>query len=46
MMSSKKTEYDQLVGKINNIDTTNFVLETKYHTDIGEINKTIKKGVV
>ena len=26
----KKTEYDKLVGKVNNIDTTNFVLKTKY----------------
>ena len=28
----KKTEYDQLVGKVNNIDTSDFVLKTKYNT--------------
>ena len=26
----KKTEYDKLVAKVDNIDTTNFVLRTKY----------------
>ena len=26
----KKTECDKLVAKVNDIDTTNFVLETKY----------------
>ena len=36
----KKTEYDKLVGKVNNIDTTKFVLKTKY--DTGAIKKTIK----
>ena len=30
----KKTEYDKLVNKVNNIDTSDFVLETKYNTDI------------
>ena len=40
----KKTEYNGLVSKVNNIDTTGFVLKTKYHTDIGKINKTIKQG--
>ena len=29
----KKTEYDKLVGKVNNIDTSKFVLKTKYDTD-------------
>ena len=29
----KKTEYDKLVGKVNNIDTSNFVLQTEYNTD-------------
>ena len=26
----KKTEYDKLAGKVDNTDTTNFVLKTKY----------------
>ena len=29
----KKTEYDKLVAKINNIDTTGFVLKTTYAID-------------
>ena len=29
----KKTEYNKLVAKLNNIDTTEFVLKTKYDTD-------------
>ena len=29
----KKTEYDKLVAKVNNIDTTGFVLKTTYDTD-------------
>ena len=29
----KKTVYDRLVAKVNNIDTNNFVLKTKYDTD-------------
>ena len=29
----KKTEYDKLIGKVNNIDTSKFVLKTKYDTD-------------
>ena len=29
----KKTVYDKLVAKVNNIDTNNFVLKTKYDTD-------------
>ena len=29
----KKTEYNKLVGEIDNIDTTGFVLKTKYDTD-------------
>ena len=28
------TEYDKLVNKVNNIDTTGFVLNTKYDNDI------------
>ena len=29
----KKTVYDQLVTKVNNINTSDFVLKTKYATD-------------
>ena len=29
----EKTEYDKLVGKVNNIDTSDFMLKTKYNTD-------------
>ena len=29
----KKTEYDKLVAKVNNIDTTGFVLKNTYDTD-------------
>ena len=37
----KKTVYDKLVAKVNNIDTSDFVLKTKYNTDKTELeNKT------
>ena len=29
----KKTVYEKLVAKVNNIDTSEFVLKTKYQTD-------------
>ena len=29
----KKTAYDKLVSKVNSIDTSAFVLKTKYETD-------------
>ena len=29
----KKTVYDKLIAKVNNIDTSNFVLKSKYNTD-------------
>ena len=35
----KKTEYDKLVAKLNNIDTTGFVLKTTYDTDKSELEK-------
>ena len=39
--AAKKTVYDKLVAKVNNIDTSNFVLKTKYDTDKSELeNKT------
>ena len=31
--------YDKLVAKVNNIDTSEFVLKTKYQTDITELEK-------
>ena len=37
----KKTEYNKLVGKIDNIDTTRFALKTKYDTDKSDIEKRI-----
>ena len=44
----KKTEYKKLVTKVDNIDTTNFVIKTKYEKDgsdfedkISEIDKKI-----
>ena len=37
----KKTEYNKLVAKINNIDTTGFVLKTAYDTDKSELEKNI-----
>ena len=42
----KKNEYNGLVSKLNNTDTTGFVLETEYDRNTGEINKTIKRGGV
>ena len=29
----KKTEYNKLVNKVNNIDTSGFILKTKYDAD-------------
>ena len=37
----KKTVYDQLVAKVNNIDTSDFVLKTNYQTDKTELEKKI-----
>ena len=37
----KKTEYDKLVGKANSIDTSGFVLKTKYDTDKSETENKI-----
>ena len=37
----KKTDYDKLVAKVNNIDTNDFVLKTKYQTDKTELEKKI-----
>ena len=40
----KKTVYDKLVGKVNNIDTSEFVLKTKYDTDKSDLEKKISDG--
>ena len=37
----KKAVYDKLLAKANNIDTTDFVLKTKYPTDKIELEKKI-----
>ena len=37
----KKTVYDKLVAKVNNINTSDFVLKTKYQTDKKEIENKI-----
>ena len=37
----RKTVYDKLVAKVNNIYTTVFVLKTKYDTDKSELEKKI-----
>ena len=37
----KKDVYDKLVSKVNNIDTSDFVLKTKYDTDKTELEKKI-----
>ena len=41
----KKNVYDKLVAKVNNIDTTGFVLKTKYDTDKSELKKKIPDAV-
>ena len=37
----KKTVYDKLVAKVNNIDISDFVLKTKYNTDKTELKNKI-----
>ena len=37
----KKTEYNELVTKVDFIDTTGFVLKTKYDTDKSDLEKKI-----
>ena len=37
----KKGVYDKLTAKVNNIDTREFVLKTKYQTDKTELEKKI-----
>ena len=41
----KKTVYNKLVAKLGNIDTSDFVLKTKYNTDKTELeNKILDSG--
>ena len=37
----KKTEYDELAGKVNDIGTSGFVLKTKYDMDKSELENKI-----
>ena len=37
----KKAVYDKLAAKVNNIDTSDFDLKTKYQTDKAELEKKI-----
>ena len=37
----KKAVHDKLTAKVNNIDTSEFALKTKYQTDKGELEKKI-----
>ena len=37
----KKTVYDKLVTKVNNIDTSDFVLKTNYNTKMTELENKI-----
>ena len=37
----EKTEYDKLVAKVDNIDTTRFVSKTTYVTDKSDLEKII-----
>ena len=37
----KNAVYDKLVAKVNNIDTSGFVLKTKYQTDKAELENKI-----
>ena len=37
----KKSDYNELVSKMNSINTTGFVLKTKYDTDKSDLEKRI-----
>ena len=41
MMLLKKTVYDKLFAKVNNIDSSEFALKTKYDTDKLDLEKRI-----
>ena len=38
---AKKTVYDKSIAKVRNIDTSGFVLKTKYDTDKSDLEKKI-----
>ena len=38
----KETVYEKLVTKVNGIDTSGFVLKTKYYTDKSDLEKKIR----
>ena len=38
---TKKTEYNKLANKVNNIDTSRFILKTKYDADKIELEKKV-----
>ena len=40
---AKRTVYDKLVSKVNNIDTSGFAFKTKYDTDKLNLEKKIQK---
>ena len=40
----KKVEYNKLVTKVDNIDTTGFVLKTGYDTDKSDLEKKISNA--
>ena len=40
-MLSKKTVYNKLVAKVNSVDTSEFVLKTKYDTHESDLEKRI-----
>ena len=48
MMLLKKTVYDKLVAKVNSVDSSGFVLQTKFDTDKKELQNKIPdtKGLV
>ena len=37
----KKDVYDKLIAKVNNIDTSGFVLKTRYYTDKSQLKNKI-----
>ena len=39
-MKLLKTVYDKLAAKVNNIDTSRYILKTKYDTDKSNLEKT------
>ena len=46
MMLSKITVYDKSVAKVNNIDSTGFVLKTKCDTDKSDLKKRISDAEI